>query len=195
MKTTPLKKMAALYLFVSIVLMIVAYNTVDASGDKITQSNDMNNQTTGDVVGGKTLALGLSGADMDIRDCLATYSYLFGLVQRTRPNKLCVADQLQAVGKVYEAAQLRCSYFSIRRIYGGREECVSALIHENYVPIVEAPVVIYESDDEDDMEYELVQMELQHLKEQIQQAPPPQVVIQDDGAERRAKARAVLEEQ
>jgi hypothetical protein len=106
-----------------------------------------------------------------------------------------VADQLQAVGKVLEAAQLRCSYFSIRRIYGGREECVAVLVHENYVPIIEPlPMVIYESDDEDDLEHELVQMELQHLKEQIQQAPPPRVVIQDDGAERRAKARAALEE-
>lgn len=168
----------------------------DCVGNSCNKSTNIKNNETAVQTGtGSTLALGLSGGDMDIRDCLATYSYLFGLVQRTRPNKLCVADQLQAVGKVLEAAQLRCSYFSIRRIYGGRDECVAVLVHENYVPLVETPVVIYESDDEDDLEYELVQLELQHLKEQIQQAPPPQVVIQDDGAERRAKARAVLEEE
>ena len=149
--------------------------------------------------------LPVSGADIDIRDCLASYSYVFGLVQRTRPNKLCLADKAQAAGKIEEAAKLRCSYYSVRRAFGGREACVTAMSLESVPEPVPQPAATDE-DEEGDEQAELLadlQASVQNLQDELSKKPkatkiivketPPEVQQQiDEDALRRANARKAL---
>jgi hypothetical protein len=75
------------------------------------------------VVGGSTTkAFSVGGGDMDINQCLATHSVLFGLWQGTHLNKMCVADGLDINGKHEEAAEMRCSVRGFRKVYG--DDCV-----------------------------------------------------------------------
>jgi hypothetical protein len=70
------------------------------------------------VGGSSTKAISVGGGDMDINQCLATHSVLFGLWQGTHLNKMCIADGLDARGKHEEAAEMRCSVRGFRKVYG-----------------------------------------------------------------------------
>ena len=168
----------------------------ESGGDVVTVGVDVASNPS---VSMDSRAYALSGGDMDINDCLATESYLFGLYQRTKPNYLCMADKAQARGELERAAEFRCIYWGVRRSQGGKEECIKRLTYDN--PIIEAVEVsrspMLEDDDEDEREYhesleeQIARLE-EHLEQQIEQAPVPQTIYRDEGAERRAAAKAAL---
>ena len=171
------------------------------------RGTDVEQEVLVDVTGstytaGSTRAYGLSGGDMDINDCLATHSILFGLWQGTHINKLCEADRLNRDGKYQAAAEMKCSMRSIRKIYP-KGRCVEAvLLSAPPAPPPPPPVVVVEDDDdeehwEEEQEWhdEQVQMQMEYdariarLENRLSQPPPP-----DKDAERRAKSREALKE-
>lgn len=84
--------------------------------------------TSDSVVSNKTRALALSGADMEINDCLATYSALFGIWQSTKVNPMCEAARFNAQGQYQAAAEMKCSTWKYRRVYGKGQACIDAVI-------------------------------------------------------------------
>ena len=130
-----------------------------------------------------------SGGDMDINDCLATHSILFGLWQGTHTNPFCEADRMDRDGDYLGAAMMRCSTRKYKKVYGKGQSCVDAIILTAPPPPAPLPQVIFEDDDED--YHEELQAQIVELEQQIEEAPKKTIVI-DDGAERRAKTRAIL---
>lgn len=122
------------------------------------------NQDAGDVAVSGGTALGLSGGDMDINDCLATHSVVFGLWQGTHINKLCVAERMNRDGKYQEAAEMKCSTRGFRNVYGRGQKCVDAVILSEPVVIEEVEDTHYE--DEEDWHEEQMQMQ-QDYEERI----------------------------
>lgn len=124
--------------------------------DDITQSNDQNLQTTGNV-DYNSLGLGLSGSDVDINQCYRSFSYLI-VYQDTRVNPLCLAQQLVAEGRYAAAAKLRCQPRAIRRAFGGKNACIAELSVPP--PSTAAAVVIMPpvpDDDDDDEHQQLIE--------------------------------------
>ena len=153
------------------------------------------------IAGDSVRAFSLSGGDMDIDDCLATESFLFGIWQRTKPNYFCLADKAQAAGHIKEAARLRCGYMGVRRKFGGLDGCMEAMTFENEV--VESPEwdALYNryaqyADDEEEERGQLEELEMKvvQLEQQIEQAPAPVYVNRgaDKDAQRRANSRKAL---
>ena len=164
-------------------------------------------QTTSVEVVGSTYsggrAYGFSGGDMDINDCLATHSVLFGLWQGTHVNKLCEADRLNRDGKYRAAAEMKCSVRAVRKVYG-RGKCVEAVMLVAPPPPPSPPVVVAEDDDEEEhwieeqqWHDEQVQMQ-QDYDERIAMIESrlnrPAPVVEDKDAARRAASRSVLTE-
>jgi len=114
-----------------LLLVLVAYGiqTANATPDKKASVTDQ-------VVNTSSNAYGFGGlGDVDIRDCLSSYQ-VFILWQGVRVNPLCVATQLDILGKHHEAAQMRCSVGRVRQVFGNRAQCIIALEVE---PIMEPP--------------------------------------------------------
>lgn len=104
------------------------------------------------TVNNNARALSLSGSGMEIRDCIATHAILFGLWQGTHINKPCVADRLDAVGKHEEAAQMRCSMHSFKRVFGRGQSCIDAVILTALPepePAPATPIVMVPPDDDE----------------------------------------------
>ena len=102
------------------------------------------------VVGGdSSRVVAVGGGDMDIDDCLATHSIIFGLWQGTHVNALCEAVGMDRDGKYQGAAEMRCSTHKYRKVYGKGQKCIDAVIRT-------APpaAVIIESNEEDDDEHQ-----------------------------------------
>jgi hypothetical protein len=162
---------------------------------------DIEQTTTVEVVGSTYSggrAYGFSGGDMDINDCLATHSVLFGLWQGTHVNKLCEADRLNRDGRYQAAAEMKCSVRSIRKVYG-RGSCVEAVMLVAPPPPPPPPVVVVEEDDDEEEEWHDEQMQMQQdYDERIERIEArlnrPAPVVVDHDAERRAKSRASLAE-
>lgn len=89
------------------------------------------------ISGGRAYAL--SGGDMDINQCIATHSVLFGMWQGTHLNAICVADVLDANGKHKEAAEMRCSVKRFRKVYGTEYECVR---DTQFIPLPPPPAPV-----------------------------------------------------
>ena len=79
----------------------------------------------------KAYVFGLGGGDMDINDCLATHSLLFGIWQGTHVNAMCEAARMDNRGDYQAAAEMRCSTKKYKQVYGKGQACVDAVI---YVP-------------------------------------------------------------
>lgn len=172
--------------FIVIFLMMVlagfahADDDDDRGGSNVDANANANASASASSIGGdsistntfnsSTRAFSISGSDMEINDCLATYSYVFGVIQDTKTNPLCVADRLDTLGKHTEAAQMRCSVRRIRRVYGNNEECVDAL---EVVPIISSPDLdaIYRQAaqvaEEDYERFEAQQEEIEYMKVQL----------------------------
>jgi hypothetical protein len=114
-----------LLLLLVFALIIVAM-TRTAFADRITQSNDQNLQTTGDVsIGsGSSNAFGVAGGDVDIAQCYRSYNYLI-VWQDTKPNLLCQAELDDAKGLHKAAARKRCAVRAVARLYESHEECLA----------------------------------------------------------------------
>jgi len=162
------------------------------SGDDIQKTNVEVTGASYNVSGAR--GYGLSGGDMDINDCLATHSILFGLWQGTHVNKLCEADRLNRDGRYQAAAEMKCSVRSVRKVYGAR--CVEAVKLSAPPPPLPPPVPS-EEDDEEEWHDEQMQMQ-QEYDERIERIEArlnrPAPIVIDHGAERRAKSRASLAE-
>ncbi len=119
--------------------------------------------SSGDVAGGSvnSSARGYSvgGGDMDIDDCLATHSLLFGLWQGTHTNPYCEALRLDADGKYQAAAEMRCSTHKYRKVYGKGQVCIDAVIRT----APEKP----ENPGEDDVRFAQQQKELEYVQQQL----------------------------
>ena len=137
------------------------------------------------VTGDSTKVYSLGGSDMEINDCLATHSVLFGLWQSTHTNPYCEADKMDARGDHQGAAEMRCSTRKYRKVYG--KDCVDAVI---YVPEPEVSYVDEWSDDWEEL-YTAQQQEIEAVKEELAVVTKQaQMKVTNDGAERRARAKA-----
>lgn len=123
MRRTLIKLAAALILFSTSAL---AETPENCRGHSCNEGGDLAVETV--IRGDTTKILSVGGADMEISDCVATYSILFGIWQDIKTNKLGCANQLQREGKYEAAAKMRCSVRGFRKPYGTREECEEAVI-------------------------------------------------------------------
>jgi len=105
-----------------------------AGGHGVTQSNDMNNQTTGDVdlstttEGSKALALGNTLGDVDIAGCLGSTQWnspLFGK-QKLVLNQVCMAEFYLKNGKYELAAMALCNVPEILKEFDTEVACEKA---------------------------------------------------------------------
>ncbi len=115
------------------------------------------------VIAGDTVVTGkrgvsISGADMEINECVSSFSWLFGIVQEVRTNPLCVAKQLESEGKHEAAAEMRCSVRRVRKAYGSRDDCEAALL-----------TLVDEPDEPETSEPEPAPVQAQQLEEQKQE--------------------------
>ena len=170
-----------------------------ATGTEVEQEVEV---VGGQYSGGNTRAYSVGGGDMDIDDCLATHSILFGLWQGTHINKLCEADRLNRDGKYQAAAEMKCSIRSIRRIYG--ENCIKA-VKISAPPPIELPVIVEEDNWEEEEEAwheEQEQMQVDYdariarLEQKANQPRVTREIVQQPflSDEKRAKLQAVLDE-
>jgi hypothetical protein len=168
-------------------------NCDDVNVSTVVMGGAQSSSNTTTVKGSKAFAL--SGGDMDIADCLSTYNVLFGLWQSTKMNKLCEAERLNQQGRYLEAAQMKCSIWGYRRVYGGRKECIGAVMWVYIEPIDPEPIVtsappqIIESVGAIE-EHEEMEAELEQAKQQIIYNSKR---IENENAQRRAAARKALE--
>lgn len=101
-----------------------------ASGDDIVQSNDMNNQTTGDVglVTGDSRAFAFAHGlgDVDINQCLGSTQWGTILVSKQKLvlNKWCAAEVYDAKGMYSMAGRLRCQIPAIADLFTDPQQCV-----------------------------------------------------------------------
>lgn len=125
-----------------LLLLVLISGPVFASGDKITQSNDMNNQTSGDVTTGdvstgdltggsqsnssKSLALVNSLGDVDINDCLGSTQWATPLFskQKLNLNKWCAAEVYDAKGMHAMAGRIRCQIPEVAALFEELQQCV-----------------------------------------------------------------------
>lgn len=136
-----------------------------ASGDEV----EVEQAVT--TYGSSSKAFGLGGGDMDINQCLATHSVLFGIWQGTHLNKMCIADGLDAHGKHEEAAEMRCSVRGFRKVYGS--DCVEEtmirppppsppIVVPTSGPLLEEVLVAQEEQEED---YESLEARLARIEQ------------------------------
>lgn len=136
-----------LFFLCCLLLAILAFSMpVFASGDKITQSNDNNAQTTGDVtttVGGNdSLGIGIANqlGAAAIDDCMVTTQKNFTVFayQDGKLNYWCAALHYDAIGLNEMAARMRCQMPEIRKMFGKGEDeaCISA---NTVQPVKEVP--------------------------------------------------------
>jgi len=189
---------ATIFIFLMLLCGPVAFAGGDCDGDNAINCSPSIVGTGGDATNsisdsGDTLALGLGGSDMDIRDGLVTYSYLFGLVQGSKPNLVMFAEQRRLGGDYETYATTMCGFLSVRRAvtgkfwFRGRKKCVSILT----VPLVDpapaeepaAAKMYLEEHEDDEYEYHAEQLELYEslaqtvakLQEEVSKPPPKPV--------------------
>lgn len=128
---------------VGIMLWALMLSPAWASGDDITQSNDMNNQTGGDIniAGDNSDSLGIGFAhalgDVDINDCLASTQWGTIIVskQKVVPNMWCMGEVYDAKGMFDLAAKARCSVPEIRAWFDSDFACETANKWSGFVTI------------------------------------------------------------
>lgn len=165
---------------VVILIMVIAVAwvaTADAGGDvDVLQSNDMNT-VKGDI-GYHNKNISVSGSGMEIRDCIATHSILFGLWQGTHVNKSCEAERLNRDGLYQAAAEMKCSIRGVRGAYP-KGKCIEMV--KLSAPPAPLPPVVEDDDDEEEWREEQMAMQIDYtaqieeLKQTIAQAPAPVV--------------------
>ena len=133
------------------------------ASDRITQSNDMNNQTGGDI-SHESNALGFSHSlgDVDINQCLGSTQWGSIIVSKQKLvlNKWCAAEVYDAKGLHHMAAVMRCDIPEILKHFADSEHCVVA---NKWVPkaVIEDTVVADDRRDEDEEEWHEEQIQLQ----------------------------------
>lgn len=175
----------------------------------------------GDLIGGdnsiggnRSYAVGLGSIDVDIAQCLGSEATGILVVQwqRLKPNPWCMADTLDAKGLHQAAAKVRCSIESYANLFDSDQQCreLSTMVSEEFrvERPVEQPSAVEDDDEhreEIDELYALVsdlQAETEKAKAEARKAQraaekAPEIALQqqiDLDAQRRANARAILEE-
>ncbi len=122
--------------FVVAIVVLYAPESHADRYDDITQSNDMNNQTAGDIIGGDTIVGGASHraiavggvslGDVDIAQCLAStqWSLLIAAKQKVILNMWCAAEVYDIKGMYPNAAKARCGIKDIRGWYTSDTSCI-----------------------------------------------------------------------
>ena len=116
-------------------LLVLMSGPLFASGDdvRVTQSNDMNNQTAGDVDGGtftggsnKSLALVNSLGDVDINDCLGSTQWATPLFskQKLNLNRWCAAEVYDAKGMYSMGGRVRCTIPEVASLFDDPQQCI-----------------------------------------------------------------------
>ncbi len=154
---------------------------------------------------GNAYGLGFSHAlgDVDINDCLASTqktNVLFGS-QKLVYNLHCLANAYQLLGKSDLAARMRCQIEPIRAMFVSDDECIAEnTIYQELAVIVESSD--YDEDEgyreEQQQAYENLQQEMADLRarpaQRVVVKQDPELALRlDQEAQRRAKARAILE--
>lgn len=108
------------------------------------------------------------------------------LWQDSKPNPLCLAQQLMAEGNYHAAAVLRCEPRTIYRPFGGKDACVAALSR----PPAAQPATVTEVVDDDDEDlhdemreeqqrlYEDLMAKLRNLEQEVEQRPQSTRVVE-----------------
>lgn len=181
-------------LFLSLMILIAPAR---AGGDKITQSNDMNNQTTGDVttsvtsgdssmVSGDNKSLALvapSLGDVDIAACLGStqWSFLVMGKQKLELNHVCMAEFYLNNGLYELAAQSLCNQKEILAEYDDELSCEVAHNFDPRPP----PETSVASTSSVEREHEILEDEHENYQAQIEElaqelaqvrSQPPQVI-------------------
>jgi hypothetical protein len=186
--------------------MILATNAT--ASDRITQSNDMNNQTGGDISNTTEGSYGFSHSlgDVDINQCLGSTQWGTILVSKQKLvlNKWCAAEVYDAKGLYDMAARMRCSIPEVAEFFTVDSECIAANLVTAPPP---APVIIEDThyDEEEEWHEEQLQMQADYdmriaqLEEQVNRPPPParvtREVVQQPylSEEQKAALREVIE--
>ena len=113
---------------IAIVVATLWPNDARASGDRITQSNDNNAQTTGDVNvsdSSDAVAFGHALGDVDINDCQGSEQWGSVIVSRQylKLNLWCAGLYYDSVGLHAMAARVRCEIREIGRLFDSPAEC------------------------------------------------------------------------
>lgn len=179
---------ARLYLVVAILLAVFWFvwgASLAEASDRITQSNDMNNQTAGTVDTGSTaLGFGRSSFDVDIAQCRESHSWDTIIVgkQTVKLNKWCVALWYDSQGLHHMAAVMRCDINEISKHFPHAEGCIVANKLGGFVSMPTAEVISHiEEEDEHEQELEEQQILLIDMQEQIyaleqERQEPPQII-------------------
>jgi len=185
-----------LLLIVATIVAGVATNAFadKRSGDRITQSNDNNTQTAGDIDVAASASAVLSGGDMvggdtslssttknlaiaapnlgdvDIAQCLGStqWSLLVGGKQKLVLNQVCMAEFYLKAGRYDLAAQALCNQPEIIAEYNTESDC--ELAHD-FTPITvyrsEEPAANYEPEVNHEEDMEIVQIQQAGLVAQL----------------------------
>ena len=161
--------------------MVIAAPVLASGTDvDVRQSNDLNNQTTGDV-SHSSEAWGFSHSlgDVDINQCLGSTQWGTILVSKQKLvlNKWCAAEVYDAKGLYLVAARMRCQIPEVAELFATNDECVGENEMTPPPPPVEAPPP--EVNLEEDEEYEMYEQRIAQLEEQINRPPPPARVTRE----------------
>lgn len=187
------RPVSLVWFLLGFLLLVVLASEVLAQDYRECRGNrPCNDEVVGQVAGDSTKVFSLSGSDMEINDCLATYSFLFGIWQNVKVNPLCEADKMDAQGNHQGAAEMRCSTHKYRKVYG--KDCVATVIYVPPVMIEPESKVSYVDEWEDDWEEKYVaqQQEIEMVREEAASKQSSLEAKLDADARRRLAAREAL---
>lgn len=208
------KRINAFLTGVVLIVLVAVMTTAEASGDKITQNThvaatgsatagggmgmggDSSTMVEGDRSDALGIGLGSNGAAA-INDCLYTVQVGFGAGQWVKPNKICLAEKLDQMGKYEAAAKMRCTIDAIQKIFPDKAECVSEMQmtpeepeetprETSHVPRLENEIAILKA--ENDMLRADLSARIDTLDDEVKQAKrlprpapaPAQTIIQKE---------------
>ena len=197
-------------LWIILLVALIYVSTALASGDdiRVTQSNDMNNQTAGNVEGsvfngGDAFAFAHALGDVDINDCLASTQWGTILVSKQKVvlNAWCAAEVYDAKGMYEMAAMMRCNVPAIIAEFDSEAECERLNTFHPPPPMSEPATDIhnelYMQEQMHDEQLDEVLVRLEQLEHKPRPAPRPTTVIQQTefiNDEKRAQLRALRDE-
>lgn len=169
------------YIRSGLMVGLILTSSVWASGNDVdvVQSNDMNNQTSGDLSNNsRTFGFAHTLGDVDINQCLGSTQWGTVLFSRQKLvlNKWCAAEVYDSKGLHHMAAVMRCDLPEIIKHFPTAEQCVVA---NKWAPtVVEAPVVtIDDAHYEEEEEYH--EMYEQRIAKLEARPPPPARVTRE----------------
>lgn len=222
-----MKPLSESRLFAWIVILLLAWllatamSVAYAGGTDITQSNDNNAQTTGDVLlsggentannsalvsGSRSYSLAAPGlSDVDIAQCLGSesFSLIVGAKQKLVLNHVCMAEFYMKVGKYDLAAQSLCNQPEILAEYKAKgksdnaaeADCEAAHDFEPMFHVEPQPAAVEDDDEHDELVQQVAMFEEQiaELTKQVQRPKVTKQVIQQPFLSDDKRARLLAE--